>query len=432
LWPRRRQSDVTHSYRRSRGGHEKARPRIGAARVRSARQNADTWRLQEGRTLCRQIPRAGRGTQTLSPHLRRGSRPEGHSRDRHSARRVSHEDTRATIADYAAAWIDSYQGRSTRGFRESTRAGYRRSIDSKVVPFFRKRGATLAQLEPQDVRAFIVWLFDEKAQKRRLAVSTVRGHVAALRAMLATAVEDGLLRHNPAAGVRISRPGSPTLTVGVEEQRRALDSDELTRFLGACEPEWRVFFELLAMTGVRISEAIELRWRDIDFGAKRLRVRRQCFNGMVAEPKSRHGKRDIPLSTTMARTLWATQGAADSLIFTGPRGNRIDRAWVWRNVLKPAAKAAGVPWAGFHTFRHTCASILFANGRNPKVVQMWLGHSDPGFTLRTYVHLIDDGMGDADFLDDAVRITAEGHMRATRATETQANDRTALEAKCAI
>jgi hypothetical protein len=63
---------------------------------------------------------------------------------------------------------------------------------------------------------------------------------------------------------------------------------------------------------------------------------------------------------------------------------------------------------------------------------MWLGHSDPGFTLRTYVHLIDDGMGDADFLDDAVRITAEGHMRATRATETQANDRTALEAKCAI
>jgi integrase len=314
---------------------------------------------------------------------------------------------------------------------QSTRAGYRRSVNIKIVPFFRKRCATLAQLEPQDVRAFIVWLFDEKAQKRRLAVSTVRGHVAALRAMLATAVEDGLIRHNPAVGVRISRPGSPTLTVGVEEQRRALDTEELGRFLGACDPDWRAFFELLAMTGIRISEAAELRWRDVDFGAKRLRVRRQCFNGVVAEPKSRHGKRDIPLSTAMARKLWATQGAADCLIFTGPRGNRIDRAWVWRNVLKPAAKTSGVPWAGFHTFRHTCASILFANGRNPKVVQMWLGHSDPGFTLRTYVHLIDDGMGDADFLDATVCATDEGHIRATRATETPANDQPAPVAKLA-
>jgi Phage integrase family len=54
---------------------------------------------------------------------------------------------------------------------------------------------------------------------------------------------------------------------------------------------------------------------------------------------------------------------------------------------------------GFHTFRHSCASILFAEGLNAKQVQAWLGHSDPGFTLRTHVHLIDDGLGDADFLD---------------------------------
>ena len=78
-------------------------------------------------------------------------------------------------------------------------------------------------------------------------------------------------------------------------------------------------------------------------------------------------------------------------------------------MLKPTAKTAGVPWAGFHTFRHTCASILFAEGKNPKQVQMWLGHSDPGFTLRTYVHLIDDGLGDADFLDGAGWATGGPH-----------------------
>ncbi len=67
-------------------------------------------------------------------------------------------------------------------------------------------------------------------------------------------------------------------------------------------------------------------------------------------------------------------------------------------MLKPAAKAAGfvVPaegenepaaWVSFHTFRHTCASLLFEAGRNVKQVQEWLGHVDPGFTLSTYVHL---------------------------------------------
>src|SRR5438132_10072604 len=61
---------------------------------------------------------------------------------------------------------------------------------------------------------------------------------------------------------------------------------------------------------------------------------------------------------------------------------------------QPAAEEAGVPWAGFHTLRHTCASRLFAEGRNAVQVQRWLGHSDPGFTLRTYVHLLNDDLGE--------------------------------------
>jgi integrase len=130
-------------------------------------------------------------------------------------------------------------------------------------------------------------------------------------------------------------------------------------------------------------------------------VRRRFYHGTVAPPKSEYGRRDVPLSTNLARELWSLQGKPDELIFTNTRGQRVDRDNLWKNVLKPTANKAAVPWAGFHTFRHTCASILFASGKNPKQVQMWLGHSDPGFTLRTYVHLIDDGLGDADFLDGA-------------------------------
>jgi site-specific recombinase XerD len=45
--------------------------------------------------------------------------------------------------------------------------------------------------------------------------------------------------------------------------------------------------------------------------------------------------------------------------------------------------------------RHICATRLFADGRDAVQVQRWLGHSDPGFTLRTYVHLLNDDLGDA-------------------------------------
>ena len=64
-----------------------------------------------------------------------------------------------------------------------------------------------------------------------------------------------------------------------------------------------------------------------------------------------------------------------------------------------------------HTFRHTCASLLFEAGRDVKQVSAWLGHADPAFTLRTYVHLMDEGVGDASFMDDVVKV---GNGWATR------------------
>jgi integrase len=61
---------------------------------------------------------------------------------------------------------------------------------------------------------------------------------------------------------------------------------------------------------------------------------------------------------------------------------------------RPAWSSTGTasrPWVSFHRFRHTCASLLFENGRNVKQVSEWLGHADPSFTLSTYAHLVDEG-----------------------------------------
>jgi integrase len=68
-------------------------------------------------------------------------------------------------------------------------------------------------------------------------------------------------------------------------------------------------------------------------------------------------------------------------------------------ILKKAGRKAGVPWVGFHSFRHTCATMLFRSGLNAKQVQVWLGHHSPAFTLGAYVHLLSDDLPDAGFLD---------------------------------
>jgi hypothetical protein len=138
-------------------------------------------------------------------------------------------------------------------------------------------------------------------------------------------------------------------------------------------------------------------------------------NGEVSRPKSRYDCRDIPLSPAIAQRLWQLGRRDGELLFTTSVGTRLNRHNIARYVLKPAAARAGVPWATLRTFRHTCASLLFAAGKDPKQVQEWLGHHDAAFTLRTYVHLLEDGVSDAGFFDAIMRPASNGTERASDA-----------------
>ena len=80
-------------------------------------------------------------------------------------------------------------------------------------------------------------------------------------------------------------------------------------------------------------------------------------------------------------------------MFADEHGEPLDRSVVFRAV-RAGAKRARLPWAGLHTLRHTCASILFWRGLNPKQVQAWLGHHAASFTLDVYIHPLDDDLPD--------------------------------------
>ncbi len=171
--------------------------------------------------------------------------------------------------------------------------------------------------------------------------------------------------------------------------------------------------------------ALGLDWGDVEFGGRpMLHVRRQFYRGSLRRLKSRAGRRDLPLSAGLARAPWAARPAgADGPVFRTRNGTRyLDRNV--RRILDPATVRAGVPWASFHTFRHTCASTLFDGGKNIKQVAEWLGHTDPAFTLRTYVHLMDQGLGGADFLDAAITPAAGPPAAAVEAGEPDAAEAT--------
>ena len=306
--------------------------------------------------------------------------------------------TQATLADYKDEWLAGYAGRTARGFTENTRSAYRYALGLAIEHFDGdppRRETKLAEIEPGDVRNYVVWL-----GRRDLSSASVVSYMTPLRAMFATAAEDGVLRVNPCATVRVNARRDDEEE---EPETTAMTRVELARVLAELPPEWQPFFELLAKTGLRVSEALGLDWADVEFGGRPvLHVRRQFYRGTVKRLKTRTGKRDLPLSPGLARALWTARPAgADGPVFRTRNGTRyLDRNV--RRILDPATERAGVPWAWFHTFRHTCASMLFEGGKNIKQVAEWLGHTDPAFTLRTYVHLMDEGLGGADFLDVSV------------------------------
>jgi integrase len=161
--------------------------------------------------------------------------------------------------------------------------------------------------------------------------------------------------------------------------------------------EHRDLVAFLAYTGVRISEALAATWGELgqENGAPVLRI---------PDSKTDAGVRAVPLAPEFNRRLLRRRAAAQystdtDPIFPSTSGTPMDASNFRREVWRPAAKAAGVD-ATPHTLRHSLASLLFERGHTAAQVAAWLGHEDPSFTLRTYIHARD--VGDAAFLDDAL------------------------------
>ena len=320
------------------------------------------------------------------------------------------EESAVKLHDYLREWIETYRGKSaSRGFRENTRDEYRRLLDSYALQFFAPT-LRLREVTPRHMSQFVGWLGDPaKHGGKRLSASTIGNALNPVRAALATAQREGLIRHNPAIGMVVGASDHDHDPDIVDERAKALEREQLRMLLTIAPERYMLLLEVLAATGLRISEAIALQRRHVVTEPEgvqrnggyvtlppRVLVRRAIVKGRVGKPKSKYGSRDVTIAANLAGKLsdhlaQLSDKTDDALVFPSERATPLDPDNLRARVLKPLCAEVGAPWAGWHTLRHTFASLQLAHGTNIKQLQRALGHHSAAFTLDVYAHLLSGG-----------------------------------------
>jgi integrase len=225
-------------------------------------------------------------------------------------------------------------------------------------------------------------------RKAGLSAQTVVHHHRFIHRVLAEALEEGLVRQNVATMKKKNKPHAP------KREMRTLSAEEIGRLVAAAAGTAFLALVTVAIAcGARRGELLGAKWDDLDVKRGTLSIRRSLeqTKAGVAEKTPKSGKsRIVHLPETSLETLRRHRVAQGRIspgyIFLGdPAGN----PWTPQKVsdgFRALAKKAKIVGASFHTLRHTCASMLLAQGVHPKVVQEMLGHSTIAITMDLYSH----------------------------------------------
>ena len=237
-----------------------------------------------------------------------------------------------------------------------------------------------------------------REKSKTLSPGTLIKHHNLLRSALSQGVIWRTLTRNVAEAVK-----PPKVS---RKEMRALTGPEVHRMLEACEDTaWHSIFHTLTWTGLRRSELLGLRWKDVDLILASLRVvqsvqRLNTGEFIVQEPKTASGRRTIALSPASClvlrehrekqeadATLLGRQLAEDDLVFSHPDGSPRDPSTLTL-AFRRLTRRIGLDGVRLHDLRHTMASLYLEQGVNPKTVAERLGHASVTITLDLYSHCL--------------------------------------------
>jgi integrase len=269
-----------------------------------------------------------------------------------------------------------------RGRKKSHRLTVESDLRNHIAPFF--AGKELERIEPRDIERYIA------VKLGTLAPKTVRNHLNTMHSVFEIGLRMDWCQRNP-----VKLADRPVIK-STETRIKFLDQPELEKLLalpypddafGAIEP---TLYLTAAMTGLRQGELIGLRWRDVDFDARKARVVSPYVRGEFNDPKSEDSGRSVPLAKRVSDALTALHerslyGAESDLVFCHPEtGHPLDRSKLVRR-FKRALQRAKVRRITFHELRHTFGTRMAANGVPLRTIQHWMGHADSK-TTQIYAH----------------------------------------------
>ncbi|NJN19752.1 MAG: site-specific integrase [Oscillochloris sp.] len=332
------------------------------------------------------------------------------------------------IADYIAQWI---AGRQT--IKPDARRRYTQSYQHQIKPL-RIGKLRLQQLTREHVRQWVQAAAELPSQDdpaRTLDPYSIRNAFAVLRAALNTAVHDGLLPVNPCSGIELPAPNDGEITPLSPEEVHAL-LDLVDTYEGDQAHRLAALYHVAIKLGLRQGELLGLRWRDVDFRARVVRVTGQQKRAGRASGKTSKAHRSLPLTDDLIRMLRAHQlSQGEERRLMGAGFNQADLVFVSevgtpilpRNLYRqytafqrraglctpcsvchgsgarptdrkrqqgpcPACDGHGsIATYRFHDLRHTYAALALAAGVELFTLSRQMGHSSISVTADRYGRL---------------------------------------------
>jgi integrase len=267
-----------------------------------------------------------------------------------------------TFGEYAQDWLN------TRIIALNTRIAYKRLLNRYWMPGL--AALPLDKIRPPLLRKIMASTKWSSQWDHKFAI--VR-----LRSVFKMAVGDELLVSNPASLLEVPKVDKREIDPFTAEERDQI-IDHLYATLHGRTVIWAAFFKFAFFTGARPGEILALRWGDVDFNRRSVRIRSTLANGAIKGRTKTGLSRDVLLADeafnalTEARALTSMRG---DFVFVGRSGDHIRSTDATRRVLKRALTRLGIRDRRQYDFRHTYATICLTVGMKPAFIAQQLGHS---------------------------------------------------------
>jgi integrase len=242
-------------------------------------------------------------------------------------------------------------------------------------------------------------IFSDMADENYRTTTIYQTRIALFN-MLEFAKENDVIRYNPCKKSVKSDMGKPS------QKKEALTIDIQKVFLKyASGQSYENQYRFILQTGLRTGELVGLKWEDIDFQNKTLKIQRSMEyrysvgEWRVGEPKSKSGYRTIPLTDEAIDILKRQKEKNKKIkvipmewsafVFLCRKGTPIKNSTYDTALFKICDKAQ-IPRFSMHVLRHTFATRCIEGGMKPKTLQIILGHSNIGITMDLYVHTTEE------------------------------------------